>query len=113
MCLPSYLNDETDSHTGIFVCTAECINYEKSLVGELFDSDVLYCIPGFLGSRVVIILILIGGPPYSVLGVFIYNDEFVFWRTTCIDTGHNVHCAQLADLSFFVAFQLRFGLLFK
>ena len=32
MSLPSYLNDETDSHTGIFVCTAECINYEKSLV---------------------------------------------------------------------------------
>ncbi len=78
MSLPSYLNDETDSHAGVLVRAAECINYEKSFVGELFDSDVLYCIPGFLGSRVVIILILIGSPPYSVLGVLIFNDEFVF-----------------------------------
>src|SRR5699024_12042428 len=57
--LPSNFHDETDRHTCIFVCAAECVNYEKSLVGELVLSDLFHCIPCFLACRVVIILVLI------------------------------------------------------
>ena len=40
MCLPCYFHDETDSHTGIFVSAAECVNYEQSLVGQLFLCNI-------------------------------------------------------------------------
>ena len=74
MSLPSNLNDETDSHTGIFICTAECIYNEQSLVGEFFLSDIFYCMPMFPETcRMVIVLVLIRCPPYSVLGVLIYQ----------------------------------------
>ena len=42
MCLPCNFNDETDCHTSVFVSTAECINYEKSLVGKFCFSTKLY-----------------------------------------------------------------------
>ena len=32
VCLPSYFNDEADSHASFFVSTAETINNEKTLV---------------------------------------------------------------------------------
>ena len=61
----------------------------------------------------VIILVLIRSPPYSVLRLVIHNDEFVFRRTTGVDTCHNVHCTKLTNLAFFIACQLRFCLFFK
>ncbi len=67
VCLPCDLHDETDGHAGILVSSAVSINNEQSLVGELLLCDVLYCFPCFLGSRMVIILVLIGSPPYGVL----------------------------------------------
>ena len=78
MCLPSYLNDEADSHTGIFICTAECIYNEQSFVGELFFCDLFYCCPCFLGCRMVIVFVLIGSPPYSIFRILVHNDVFVF-----------------------------------
>ena len=78
MCLPSYLNDEADSHTGIFICTAECIYNEQSFVGELFFCDLFYCCPCFLGCRMVIVFVLIRSPPYSIFRILVHNDVFVF-----------------------------------
>src|SRR5699024_9092858 len=37
VCLPCNFHNETNRHTCIFVCSAECINNKQSLVGELFD----------------------------------------------------------------------------
>ena len=31
VCLPCNLHDETYFHSGVLVCTAETVNYEKSL----------------------------------------------------------------------------------
>ena len=36
-----------------------------------------------------------------------------FRRTSCVDTCHNVNCTKFADLTFFKAFQFRFGFFFK
>ena len=111
--LPSNLNDETDCHTGICVRTTESIYNEQSLVGELFLCDLLNGFPCFLACRMVVVLVLVRCPPYSIFGILIHNDEFVFRRTACIDASHNIYCAQLTDLSFFVSFQTCFGLLFE
>ena len=113
MCLPCYFNDETDCHTGIFVCTAKCIHNVQFLIGKFFLSEFLDCLPCFLGSGVVIILVFVRCPPYSILGIFINNDEFVFGRTSGVDTCHNVYSTQLADLSLFITFQSGFGLFFE
>ena len=78
MCLPCNLYDETDSHAGIFVCAAECIDYEQSLVGELFLGDFLNSFPCLFASRMVVVFVLVGGPPNGVLGVLVHNNIFVF-----------------------------------
>ncbi|CUP79381.1 Uncharacterised protein [Segatella copri] len=65
--LPSNLNDETNSHTSILVSTAETIYNIEILVAELLNSEVLHCTPNLLRHWVVIILIFISSPPYSVL----------------------------------------------
>ena len=113
MCLPSYLDDETDCHTGILVCATESINNIQLLVRKLLDCQLFYGFPCFLSSRMVVILVLIRSPPYSVLRVLIHNDEFVFWGTTGVDTCHNVHCTKLADLSFLITCQFRSCLFLK
>ena len=111
--LPSNLNDETDCHTGVFVGTAESIYYEQSLVRQFFDSQCFYSIPCFLSSRMVVVFIFICCPPYSVFGILIFYDKFVFRRTTCVDTSHNVDSTQFTFLAFFKAFQSRFCLFFE
>ena len=113
MCLPSYFYDETDSHTGIFVCAAECINYEQSLIGKLFLCDFLNGCPCFFCHGMVVVLIFIGCPPNSILGVFIHNDKLVFRGTSCINTGHNVYRTKLCFLALFIACQFRSGLFFE
>ena len=113
MSLPSYLNDKTDSHAGVLVSAAECIYNEQSLVGQLLLSDILYSSPCFLRHTMVVVLVLIGSPPYSVLGVLIFNDELIFGRTSCIYTGHNVYRTEFGLLTFLVAFQFRLHLFFE
>ena len=78
MSLPCYFHDETDRHAGVGVGAAECVYYEKSLVGELLESDILNSVPCLNRSRMVVVLVFVGCPPYSVLGILVHNDEFVF-----------------------------------
>ena len=113
VCLPCHFHDETDGHAGVFVGAAESVHHIQFLVGKLFLSDFLDHIPGFLAGRMVVVFVFIRSPPYSVLGILIHNDEFVFGRTSGVFAGHNVHCAQFADLTFLITFQLRFGLLLE
>ena len=75
----------------------ELKGYEKGQVSEL-------------GCWMVVVFVLVRSPPYSIFGVLINNDEFIFWRTSGVDTSHNVNSTKLADLTFFVAFQLWSGL---
>ena len=78
MSLPCNFHDETDRHAGVGVGAAECVYYEKSLVGEFLKSDIFNSVPCLNGSRMVVVLVFIGCPPYSVLGILVHNDEFVF-----------------------------------
>ena len=112
VCLPCNLYDEADSHTGIPVRAAECINNEQSLVGQLLLSDLLNLCPCSCGHRMVVVLIFIRGPPYGILGIFIHNDILIFRRTSCVDTSHYVYCAKLSNLTPLVTFQFGLGLLF-
>ena len=110
MCLPSNFNDETDSHTSISVSTAECVNYEKFLIGKFFFCNFFTSVPSFLCCRMVVVLVFIRSPPNCIFGVLIHNDEFIFRRTSCIDTCHNVNSAKFCFLSYFEAFKTCFSL---
>ena len=95
MCLPGNLHDETDSHTRILVRTAECINHIEFLIGKLFFSNLFNRTPRLLSCLVVIIMIGFRIPPYRIAGRIVLNDEFIFRRTACEDTGLDVYCAKL------------------
>ena len=61
----------------------------------------------------VIVLVLIGGPPDRILGVLVHNDKLVFRGTSRIDSRHHVDGIQFGHLSLFKALKTRLGLLFK
>ena len=110
VCLPGHFHDETDGHAGVLVGTAESIHHIQALVGELFLGNLFHSSPCFLRSGVVIVLILVAGPPHGVLGVLVHDDELILGRTAGVDAGHDVDGTQLADLALFVAFQAGLGL---
>ena len=99
VCLPCYLNDETYLHTCILVCTAETIYYEQLLIRKLLLSDLLNGVPCLWSCLVVIVVILLRIPPYSVVRCSIVNDELVFRRTTSVNTSHYVNCTELSLLT--------------
>ncbi len=113
MSLPCNLHNEADRHTGILIGAAESVHNKKSLVGELLLGDLLQRIPGFNRGRMVVVFVLIGGPPYGILGIFVHYDEFVFRGAACVDTGHYIYSAKLTHLAYFVTFQAGFCLFFK
>ena len=113
MCLPCNFHNEADRHTGILVCSAECVHNVKLLSRKLIQGNLLYCLPRFLCSRMIIIFIFVRGPPYCIFGILINYNELVFRGTPGVLTSHNIDCAKLAHLSFFKPFQTRFCLLFE
>ena len=80
-----------------------CVAEVKLLAGKLVNSYLLNGFPGLLGGSVVVVLVLVRGPPDGVFGILVLNDELILGGTSGVDTGHNVHGAQLTDLSFFIA----------
>ena len=113
MCLPGHLHDEADSHAGVLVGTAEGIDNEQALVAQLLLGDVLHGRPGLLGHGVVVVLVLVAGPPNGVLGVLVHDDVLVLGGTAGVNAGHNIDSAQLGDLALLIAGQLGFGLLLE
>ena len=97
--LPSYLNDEAYSHTGVLVGTAETIYYIEVLVWKLVLCNLLNLCPNLLRHWVVVVLIFIRCPPYSVLWVLVHYDVLVLRRTSGVDTSHYVDCAKLGLLT--------------
>ena len=61
----------------------------------------------------VVVLVLVGGPPHGVLGVFVHDDVLVFGGTAGVDAGHHVDGVQLGDLADFVAGEAGLGLLLE
>ena len=110
MSLPSNLNDETNCHTCILVCSTECIYYEKLLVTELFLSKILNCCPNILFHWMVVVWILRCIPPYCVLRILVHNDIFIFRRTSSVDTCLNVNCTKLCLLTNLVTLKAGFCL---
>ena len=80
---------------------------------KIFLSDLLYCCPCFFACRMIIVLILVRGPPYCVLRVLIHNDELILRRTSGVDTSSDINSTQLGNLSLLIAFQFRLCLLCK
>ena len=113
VCLPGHLHDEADSHAGVLVGAAEGIDNEQALVAQLLLGDVLHGRPGLLGHGVVVVLVLVAGPPNGVLGVLVHDDVLVLGRTAGVNAGHDIDSAQLGDLALLIAGQLGFGLLLE
>ena len=111
--LPSHFHDEADSHAGVFVGTAESIDYKKFLAGEFLLGEIFNDSPGALGHGVVVVLVLGGGPPDGVLGVLVHDNVFVFGRAAGVDTGHDVHSVELGELAFIEAGEGGVGLEFE
>ena len=113
MSLPSNLNDETNCHTSVVVSTAECIYNEQSLVGQLLLCQILNSCPNVLAHRMVIVLVLIRGPPYSVLRVLVHNDVLILRRTASIDTSLYINSTQLSLFAYLVALETSLSLFLK
>ena len=113
MSLPGNLHDEADGHTGVLIRAAERIHDEQALIGELLLGDLLERRPRFLRGGMVVVLVLVGGPPHGILGGIVHDDELVFRGAAGVNASHDVDRAQLADLSLFIALQTRLGLLLE
>ena len=113
MSLPCHLHNESDGHARILVGTAESIYNIELLAGQFVDCNFLNRFPGLNACRMVVVLIFIGCPPYSVSGIFVHDNKLVFRGTSCINTGHYVYCTQFADLSLVKALQICLGLCLK
>jgi len=103
VCLPCHFHDEADGHTGVGVRAAESVNHVQLLVAQLLDGQILDGSPGGLGHGMVVVLVAVGGPPHGVLGVGVHNDVLVFGGTAGVNAGHDVHSAQLGQLTLFIA----------
>ena len=109
--LPGHLHDEADLQTGVLVGSAERVHDEELLVRQLFDSDLFQLLPGLLRHRFVVVLVFGRGPPNSIFGGFVHDEELVFRGTTRVNAGHHVHGAGLGQLTFLIAAQAFFRLL--
>ena len=109
--LPGNLHDETDLQTRVLVGAAERINYVKLLARELLGSDLLQLFPSLLRNGLVIVLVLVGGPPDRILRGFVHHEELVLGRTARIDTRHYVNGSRLGQLTLLIPTQAFLGLL--
>ncbi len=111
MSLPCNFHYETDLDAGVLVGAAESIhNIELILVGELLGSDLLDFLPAVLRKRLVVVLVLRGGPPYGVLAGVIENEELVLGGTSGVNAGHYVDGTELGYLALVIAGQRRISL---
>ena len=113
MSLPSHFHNEAHLEASSSVGTAEGVNDEELLVAEFSGGDLLEFSPSSLADGLVVVLVFLGSPPYSVLAGFVHHEELVLGRTAGVDAGHYVHSVQLGVLAYFEAFEAGFGFLFE
>ena len=58
----------------------------------------------------VVILVLVGSPPYGVLRVLVHDNVLVLRGTSGVDTGHYIDGTEFGHLTFLVTLESRFGL---
>ena len=109
--LPSHLHDEADLQTGVLVGAAEGVDHVELLVRELLAGQVLQHLPGLLRNGLVVVLVLLGGPPDGVLRRIVHHEELVLGRTAGVDAGHHVHGIHLGQLALLESLQTGLGLL--
>ena len=102
MRLPGHFHNEADGHARVFVRAAERIHNKEAFVAEFADRNLTNGIPCLLCSTVIIVLVLVGGPPHGITRGLIIDDEFILRRTARVDARHNidriVHLRHLAAL---------------
>ncbi len=103
--LPGHLHDETHGDAGVLVGTAEGVDHEEFLVAELLLGKVFHLGPHSLAHRMIVVLVLLRGPPDSVLRILVHDDIFVFGRTAGVDAGHHVDSTKFSELTLVVASQ--------
>ena len=113
MRLPCHFHDKADSHAGVLVRAAESVDDIKLFVGQFLYGEFLYRIPRLLRRGMVVVFVLVRGPPNGILGVFVHDDKLVLGRTTRVYTRHDVDGTKFAYLTFFVTRKSGIGLLFE
>ena len=114
MCLPRHLHDKANGHARIFICAAECVDDKKALVAELADRNLAYSIPRFLRSAVIVVRILLGGPPNRIMRGLIIDNVLILRRTARIDARHDIdRILHLRHLPALIALEVRAELLAK
>src|SRR5699024_8269976 len=106
--LPCHFHDETYFHTSSGVGTTEGINNKQTLAAQLLNSFSFQVSPSFFRARFVVVFVFFRSPPYRILAGFIHYEEFIFRRTTGIDTCHYIYSTQFSYLTFFKTFQTWF-----
>jgi len=109
--LPGHLHDEADLQTRVLVGAAEGVHHVELLARQLLRSDLLQLLPRSLRHGLVIVLVLVGGPPDRILGGLVHHEELVLGRTAGIDARHHVHGAHIGQLTLLEAAQAFLGLL--
>ena len=114
MGLPRHFHDEANRHTRIFVCTAERIHDKETLVAELTNRNLAYSIPRFLRRAMVVVLVLVGGPPDRIMRGLIVDDVLILRGASRIDARHDVDSIlHLRHLSTLISLKVRAQLLTK
>ena len=113
MGLPGHFHDKAHGHAGLGVGAAEHIHHIELFPRKGLHRQVLAFLPGLLGSGLVVVGELRGGPPHGVPGVFVHDDEFVLGGAAGVDAGHHIDGPQLRQPALFKAFQPGPGLFFE
>ena len=113
MSLPSHFHNEAHLEASSSVGTAEGVNDEEPLVAEFSGGDLLEFSPSSLADGLVVVLVFLGSPPYSVLAGFVHHEELVLGRTAGVDTSHYVHRVEFSVLTYLKAFEAGLGFLFE
>ena len=81
-----------------FLADAEVIDGSNPVSYTHLLSKFFTSCPSFLCCRMVVILVFIRSPPNCIFGVLIHNDEFIFRRTSCVDTVSYTHLQVMCHL---------------
>ena len=104
--LPCHFHNEADGHAGSLVGAAESVYHKQPFTAEMFYSQFLYSLPGFLAHTVVVVRIFIRSPPDSIFGIFIFHNVFVLGGTAGINACLYIYGAQFRKLALIETYQV-------
>ena len=90
VCLPSHLHDEAHLHAGVLVRAAEAVHHIELLARELLLCQLFQSVPGLNRGGLVVVLVVLAGPPNGVARLVVHDDKFVLGRAAGEHTGHHV-----------------------